>query len=259
MMQQEFYARIVELIKKNEIFAVVHLLLTEGSTPNDSGSKMIVHKDRKVEYTIGGGAFEAAVIADAVAAMASGKSLWKNYVLSDEEIRMRCGGSAYVYIEVHVPALKLILFGGGHVAHALVEMAYATGQFRIMVIDDRPEYATILAHPKADECVLVNSDYDYPVHEFSEKHFIAIITKSHDIDVKVLRKVLHVPHAYLGMIGSKKKIKEIFEMLTNEGISQDLLKEVHAPIGLPIGGKSPGEIAVSIIAEMLTIKKEKGL
>lgn len=94
---------------------------------------------------------------------------------------------------------------------------------------------------------------------YQKKHFIAIVSRSHDIDLKVLRKLIDKPHAYLGMIGSTKKVKEVFEILANEGIRQDLIKEVHAPIGLPVGGKSPGEIAVSIMAEMLKVKKEKGL
>ena len=259
MRLQEFYTRVVDLMKSNEVFAVVHLLLTEGSTPNDSGSKMIVHRNGDTEYTIGGGAFEAAVVADAVKALCAGKPIGKNYLLSDEEIRMRCGGSAYVYIDVHVPALPLLIFGGGHVARSLVEVARICGQFRITVVDDRPAYSSLSQHPDADECILVNSEYDYPVHELSEKHFIAIVSRSHDIDLKVLRKLIDKPHAYLGMIGSMKKVKEVFEIMEKEGIPHDLLKEVHAPIGLPVGGKSPGEIAVSIIAEMLKVKKEKGL
>lgn len=161
----------MNLMKSNEVFAVVHLILTEGSTPNDSGSKMIVRRNGETEYTIGGGAFEAAVVADAIKALAAGKPLWKNYVLSDEEIKMRCGGSAYVYIDVHVPALPLVIFGGGHIAQALVEVARLCGQFRIILVDDRAEYASLSRHPCADQCILVNSEYDYPVHELSKKAF----------------------------------------------------------------------------------------
>jgi xanthine dehydrogenase accessory factor len=259
MRQQELYTRIIELLKCNEVFAIVHVLQTEGSTPQDSGSKMIVHKNGVVENTIGGGTFEAAVITDALHALTEGKSVFKNYALADEEIRMRCGGSAYVYIDVHKPALPLLIFGGGHVARALVEIAHVCAQFAIIVLDDRPEYAAKVMHPKADECRILNANYDYPPSLLSDKHFIVIVTRSHGIDGKILRNVLHEPHAYLGMIGSKKKIKELFDELEQEGISRELLRDVHAPIGLPVGGKSPGEIAISIMAEMLQVKKEKNL
>ncbi len=254
MILEKIYERVLELIKSNQEFALVHLFLTKGSTPNDSGSKMIVMKNGESEFTIGGGPLEAAVINDSVEAIKSGKSLWKNYILTEEQMKMRCGGTAYVYIDVHLPACELIIFGGGHIGKALVEMAALTGLFRITIIDDRKEFITEERHPKAHQRILTNSDYTDGIPNFTNRSFIVIATRCHDIDMKVLRNIIDKPKAYLGMLGSQRKVKEIFELLSKEGISSDLLQQVHAPIGLPIGGKNPGEIALSILAEIVKIK-----
>ncbi|OGF58854.1 MAG: hypothetical protein A2Y62_10025 [Candidatus Fischerbacteria bacterium RBG_13_37_8] len=256
---EDLYKRVLEILHSGKTFALVHLFSTKGSTPNDSGSKMIVHIDGRTEFTIGGGTFEATVTADAVEAMKKGQSVWKNYTLTKEELKMLCGGTASVFIDVYIPALQLIIFGGGHVGKVVAEMARLTGQFRIAVVDDRPEFSNKEMHPAADETILCESEYTSPFPEFDERSFIVIVTRNHTTDMNVLRKVINVPKVYLGMIGSKKKINEVFAILKEEGISQELLKQIHAPIGLPLGGKSPGEIAVSIMAEILQVKKEKGL
>lgn len=256
-MLEKIYERVLELLKNNEEFALVHLFLTKGSTPNDAGSKMIVFKNGKSEFTIGGGPFEASVIADAVEAIKEGKSIWKNYTLTEEQIKMRCGGTAYVYIDVHLRPCELIIFGGGHIGKALVEMASLLNLFRITIIDDRKEFISEQRHPKANHRILINADYTEPLPNFTDKSFIVIATRCHDIDMKVLKNIIDKPKAYLGMLGSQKKVKEIFEILEKEGIDGNLLKQVHAPVGLPIGGKSPSEIALSILAEIIKVKNNR--
>jgi len=259
MLLEDLYKRVLEIVHSGEPFALVHLFSTKGSTPNDSGSKMIVHQDKRTEFTIGGGTFEATVTSDAVEAIKKGQSLWKNYIFTKEELKVLCGGTASVFIDVYVPALHLIIFGGGHVGKSVVEIARLTGQFRITVIDDRAEFAHKTVHPGADDVIVCEPDYSSPMPEFDKRSFIVIVTHSHQTDMKVLRNVIKSPIAYLGMIGSRQKIHEVFNSLKEEGISTDLLQQIHAPIGLPLGGKSPGEIAVSIMAEILQVKKEKGL
>jgi len=156
------------------------------------------------------------------------------------------------------PPLRLLVFGAGHVGARLAQVAAATGVFGVEVVDDRPAFAAEAKLPGAERVTVAPPDYEGQLPLPDARTFAAVITRCHATDQVVLRRLLGAgaPFAYLGMIGSVSKRAKLFRRLRDEGISQDALDRVASPMGLPIGGKEPGEIAVSMLAEMIRRKNE---
>lgn len=148
----------------------------------------------------------------------------------------------------------LVICGGGHISSVLVSMASFL-DFRIRVIDDRPEFASEERFPGADE-VICDSFNNLENHMEKDAYYV-IVTRGHKDDRLCLEKILGTQCSYIGMIGSRKKVKKTYEMLTEEGFSEELLKTVHAPVGLDIGAETPAEIAVSILAEIISEKNKE--
>ena len=162
------------------------------------------------------------------------------------------GGETRVYLELHHPQPEMIIVGAGHVAQPLCTMSSILG-LRVRILDDRPEFATRERFPEADEVRTVDfSDpfSDIPLHPWTH---VILVTRGHRYDYECLRRVLHsspLP-GYIGMIGSRRRVKATFEALLAEGIPRSALEEVRAPIGLDLGGETPGEIAVAVAAEIV--------
>ncbi len=144
------------------------------------------------------------------------------------------------------------IFGGGHIAYAL-EPVLRHVDFRTVVIDDRAEYANSERFPYADRTIVVK-DFDDAFNEIQtdDDSYIIIVTRGHRGDLKVLRQALQRPFAYLGMIGSRRKNSLLYDVLREEGVTEKQISQIHAPIGLSIGSETPEEIAVSIVAEIIS-------
>ncbi|MBN2318977.1 MAG: XdhC family protein [Acidobacteria bacterium] len=181
--------------------------------------------------------------------------------LSKEECREislklpESGGEAKVFFEVVPPMRKVLIVGAGHLAIPLVRFAKILG-FHITVLDDRIKYANRERFPDVDE-VLVGDMAELlqgiPITPFT---YIVLITRGHQYDEPCLRAIIDSPAKYIGMIGSKRRIKACFIRFRDEdGIAEELLNKVHAPIGLDIGSETPEEIALSIIAEMIKVRR----
>jgi len=159
------------------------------------------------------------------------------------------------FIEVHQARPTLLIAGGGHIALPLAQMA-ALCEFRVVVLDDRPSYANAARFPMADQCLCELFEPALRRFPIDRDTYIVIITRGHQHDVECLRAVLESPAAYIGMIGSRRRIRGVFELLEREeGIAPALLGRVHAPIGLPIAAHTPAEIAVSILAEVINVRR----
>lgn len=247
----EFYQRLAELLQQRRAFAVAHVVELRGSGPQAVGAKMIVFPEGTFEFTVGGGPFEAMVLRDAVAAIESGVSVCKEYRLTPAELGMHCIGVMRVFIEVHHVYPKLVIFGGGHVGRALGELAGTSRLFHTILIDDRPEYADPARHPKVDQVIATDVEYRAAVPTFDARSYVVIVTRCHATDLMLLKRYVGQPLPYLGMIGSRSKKKDLFGGLEAEGFSAEALARVHSPIGLPIGGKSPAAVAISILAEVV--------
>ncbi|HDH58031.1 MAG TPA: xanthine dehydrogenase [Bacteroidetes bacterium] len=256
----DIWNELTQLEKGGVPAALVTVIRTQGSTPREVGAKMIITMDGKISGTIGGSAVEALVIEKAKEAILKGKVLRVEYNLDDVEkasTGMICGGKMEFFIEPLKRFPRLYIFGGGHVGLALADMAAVLGYPHI-VIDDRPEYTTSDRFPHALERH-TGSFADLASRiEYVQPAYVIIVTRCHDTDLEVMRGVLGKPYEYLGMICSRKKRAEVFKILEEEGFSKEELGRVHAPIGLDIGSKTPAEIAISIMAEVIAeFQKER--
>jgi xanthine dehydrogenase accessory factor len=159
-----------------------------------------------------------------------------------------------VYIEPVEAAPQLYIVGAGHVGHQLGQIAGPAG-FRIHVLDDREKFASRERFPEADE-VIVDSIPDW-LHkaEIPSTAYVVVVTRGHRHDLDALRSLAARDLRYIGLIGSKAKVKKIYDALIEEGMPLECLQRVHAPIGLDIGAVTPEEIAVSILAELIAVRR----
>lgn len=188
-------------------------------------------------------------------------------VLKEEEKRrylelgsaalMDIAGPGRLFVEPVMPDNVLYLFGAGHISTCLAPLAKMIG-FRVVVIDDREEFCNSERFPRADELLVMPFTEVFDRITVSPSSYLAILTRGHVFDHTVLRAALRYSPAYIGMIGSRRKIDMIYQALLEEGVSQASLQKVHAPIGLPIGAESPEEIAVCIAAELIQARADLG-
>lgn len=248
------HRRIAELLRSRTRFVVATILETKGSCPQKPGARMIIHRDGSFEFTIGGGTFEAEVIRDGLATFTSDIPMVREYKLTKPDLGMYCQGLVKVTFERYHPLPQLLVFGGGHVGHALANLAAASQLFRVVVIDDRKEYAARKRHAQSDLAIHTDRLWKKGIPDTDEFTYIVIVTRCHATDQLLVRRYLEKPSAYLGLIGSRAKIRQFYRELEQDGVPSSLLERVHAPIGLPIGGKDPAEVAISILAEIVQTK-----
>jgi xanthine dehydrogenase accessory factor len=253
----DMYKEMIEHEAARRPFVLATIVRTAGSSPRRVGAKMLVFPDGMISGTIGGGTFERMVIDDSLGLFETSKNhLMKKYGFSGNEPEatgMHCGGEAEVFMELHDKPDRLIVFGGGHVGKDLVRIA-ADLDFRITVVDDRQDMLDQFDSPV--ETILTDPQYESKYPLLDNDCYIAIMTRSHECDKNVLERVIGFDCAYVGMIGSRTKIARIFAALKKKGIDESLLNRVHAPIGLDIGAESPYEIAISIVAELIAVKRK---
>jgi xanthine dehydrogenase accessory factor len=252
----EIYVKLQELIEQRKPVVLVTVIATTGSTPREAGTKMLVMPDGSIYGTVGGSSVEEKVITASIKSLREGKCLKISHNLDDEiqhDTGMICGGTMEFFIEPVNAAPLLYIFGAGHVALPLARLASQVG-FDYIIIEDRTEFATRERFPEARDILIGKPDELAGRINFSSEDYIAIVSRSHEIDFQVLRRVIVRPFHYLGLIGSKKKRQQIFDRLKKEGISAEQINTIHTPIGLEIGAESPQEIAVSIVAELNKIK-----
>jgi xanthine dehydrogenase accessory factor len=229
-----------------------------GSTPRGVGAKMAIRADGTTVGTIGGGAFEGLVAQDAADLLAQPDPAprVKRYVFTDrgeDALGMACGGTAEVLLEPAGTALRLVVFGAGHVGQALARLAGSVG-FRAQLVDDRPQ-ACEAARAAGLEVHRCDPQWRQGVPPLDASCYVAVVTRCHRTDRLALLRAVGAPVPYLGLIGSRRKKAVIFDQMRDEdGIGAEALERVRCPIGLPLGGETPEEIAVSIVAELLQVR-----
>lgn len=160
-----------------------------------------------------------------------------------------------VLIEPYFPEAHLIVFGGGHIAKPLVEFGSKVG-FLVTVVDDRPTFANQARFPEAERVICESFDNCFDRINLNESSFVVIVTRGHRHDYDCLKQVLNHKTAYTGMIGSRRRVKIVKEQLLTEGYSMEQINKVNAPIGLSIGAVTPEEIAISIIAQVISYRRQ---
>jgi xanthine dehydrogenase accessory factor len=246
----------IELIQAAilEPLALCIVVATKGSTPRKAGAKMIVSKSGRLFGSIGGGHLEKKVTEDALEVIGQNKpKLFRHELLQQHE--MCCGGTVDIFIEPIIRKNKLYIFGAGHTGQALSNYA-ADMDFDITVVDDREEYIGQINKPGVK---ILCADFDQALNalSFDEYTSIVILTYNHDTDRKILAYCLGKQHAYLGMIGSRRKILITKKRFRDSGIATAaVLDRIDMPIGLDIGAETPQEIAVSILAKLIEVKRK---
>ena len=253
----EIYEEIVKLQKEGRKGAVATIVNVRGSIPSFKSAKMLVRDDGSIAGTIGGGCVEADVWQAAREVMATEKPRTLTFDLNQDpryDTGLVCGGTLEIFIEPVLPPALLYIFGGGHVALELYKAARNAG-FDVIVADDRDAYANRERFPAARE--VVAEDFDRAVERLNpgESAFVVIVTRGHHDDMRVLRRAVETRARYIGMVGSKRKAITVYRALVEEGLKPELFDRVYSPVGLDIGATTPEEIAVSILAEIIAIRR----
>jgi len=238
--------------------ALATVAATKGSVPRHPGAKMIVYEDGSISGTVGGGKFEALVIAQALECLAKKETLLKTWPLREDQpdsFGAICGGEVTVLIEPQVPAHRMLIVGGGHCAQAIARLAAECG-FHVTAIEDRED---ILEQCEAAHQRLTDPAPAYIAsRDWDKNDAMVIVSRHYDIDRAALAAALKAGGiGYIGMIGSRRKVLQVYDQLKTEGIAAEQLATVYAPLGLDIGSDSPAEIAVSVLAEILMVLRGK--
>ncbi len=251
------YNEIQSSLRRGERIVVATVVKASGSAPCGPGSKMLVRADGSIGGNLAGPKTDSKVAQEALQALRDGQThIVRVYIDADKgEAVGSCGATLEVFLEVLRPEPRLIIAGAGYVAQALTRLAI-TLDYRIIVVDDRRD----LADPQVfdDKIQLTFGNIPQTIRELEpdESSWIVIVTRGHHLDKDALRAALESKAAYIGMIGSPSKVKHIFKDLSKEGVSPERLAQVHAPIGLDLGAETPDEIALSIAAEMVMLRKK---
>jgi len=255
---KDLFEKIIDLKKRGDVGALAIVIRTEGSTPRKAGAKMLVLKNGETIGTLGGGDVEKRVIEEALEAIRRSEPKIASFTLDREKgkLDMMCGGELEVYIEPILPDDKVIIFGAGHITKSLAPMLQRSG-FLVSVIDDSSE---LLQKDKFSEIENLSlRDMEEAARELPSdpNAYIVLLSRGFSRDEAILHQLIQKDFKYIGMIGSGKKIKAMEENLRKQGVPKEALSKLRAPIGLDIGGETPEEIAISIAAEIIAVKKGK--
>ncbi|HEV2196923.1 MAG TPA: XdhC family protein [Candidatus Acidoferrum sp.] len=252
----DLFEEIVKMRRGGQRGALATIVHTNGSIPSYESSRMLVREDGSMAGTIGGGCVEAEVWAAAKEVMQKEAPRKMVFHLNNEasyDNGLICGGTLEVFVEPILPQPVAYLFGGGHVSTAVARAAHAAG-FGIVVVDDREAFANKERFPMAQEIYTSYEDAFEKINP-NAASYLVIVTRGHKEDMRVLAWAVRTEARYVGMIGSKRKVMSVYKALENEGYKPEEFERVYAPMGLDIGALSPEEIAVSITAELVAVRR----
>ncbi len=241
----------------NEPVALATIVSTQGSMPRQAGSKILVRADGSTVGTVGGGAMESLVIQEALAALSDGQTRLNSYNLNNLEDGDPgvCGGSAQVFIEPMMTSPTLLVIGGGHVGKALAELGKWL-DYRVVLSDDREAFCNPDYLPGLDGYLVCAPGELVERASINQQTYVAAVTRGVPLDVELIPALLQTDAPYIGLIGSRRRwaltIKELKEQ---HGLTEAQLSRVHAPIGLELNAETPKEIAVSIMSEIIMIRR----
>jgi len=249
------YEEVARLIAGGKGCVLATVVQATGSSPQRAGAKMLIRPGAPPLGTIGGGCVEARVIEEARLALTDALPRTVPFDLTSTDGGLVCGGHMVVFIEPLLPDPHLVILGAGHVGKALAAIASHAG-FRVTVVDDREEFANSTHLPGAGT-VMVNP-FSNPLRGITvdESTFIIVATRGHDHDLEAVDAALRTPACYIGLVGSRRKRGIITGSLVDRGFFREEAGRVIVPVGIPIGSVLPGEIAVSILAQIISIRRK---
>jgi len=254
----DVFDELVRLRNLGQKSALATIVEVNGSIPSFQTAKLLVREDGSLVGTIGGGCVEAEVWNAAREVIETGKPRNMNFSLGQDaayDNGLICGGQLRVFVECINPQPAALIFGGGHISKSLSKVLDMAG-FRVSVIDNREAYANAERFPDAAEVHAREYEEVFPDLSVNESSYIVIVTRGHRDDMRVLRWAISTQARYIAMIGSRRKTISVVKELEKEGIAREAFSRVYAPMGLEIGAVSPEEIAISVGAEMIGMRRD---
>jgi len=251
----ELYEEVVRLTRRGEPFVLATVIASSGSSPRKAGAKMLVRGDGSFLGTVGGGRVEKESVEVALEALRDETPRTLDYVLTAEN-GFACGGSMTVYIEPQGHRPLLVMFGAGHVGRAVSSLANGCG-FRVVVVDERPDCASEALLPGADQVLCMPVQEAFARLPLVPQDHVIIATPGHLSDFDAVRGCLATEAGFIGLLGSRRKRETLLKTLENEGFDTTQRARVITPVGLDIGAQTPEEIAVSIVGQLIAIRRGK--
>lgn len=218
---------------------------------------MLIRDDGSSLGSVGGGCVEAEVWSKALEVISSGQAKLVSYTMTAEDAEndgLICGGTVEIFIEPILSDPQIIIMGAGHLGKAIARLAGPLG-FEVVVMDDRESFASRQHFPDADQIIVDSFDSGLKHVKIRKDSFILVVTRGHSHDQLATESAIQTEARYVGMVGSRRKIKIIVEALLKKGISPAAFRRLYAPIGLDIGSETPEEIAISVLAELIALRK----
>ncbi len=253
----DIYEEVANLRRQGRKCALATIVEVRGSIPSYETAKLLVRDDGSMAGTVGGGCVEAEVYNAAREAMETGKPRRLTFNLNQEaayDNGLICGGQLDIFVEPVMPVPEALIFGAGHISKSLSQVAALAG-FSVTVVDDRETFANRGRFPQADRVEAGEYEAIFPRLAVSDSSYIIIVTRGHRDDMRVLKWAATTPARYVAMIGSKRKVISVVRELEKEGIPAAALERIYAPMGLNIGAVTPEEIAVSVVAQMVAVRR----
>jgi len=253
----DIYEEVVRLRRQGQKCALATIVQVNGSIPSYESAKLLVREDGSMAGTIGGGCVEAEVWNAAREVIETEQPKHLTFSLSQDaayDNGLICGGQLNVFVEPIVPQPRAFIFGAGHVSKSLSKVASMAG-FATVIVDDREAFANRQRFPEADEVHAGSHEEIFEKLDIGTTGYIIIVTRGHKDDMRVLKLALGTPARYIAMIGSKRKVLGVMKELEKEGGAAGAFDRLFAPMGLEIGAESPEEIAVSVVAEMIAVRR----
>jgi xanthine dehydrogenase accessory factor len=246
----------LEAVDRRRAAATATVVSRSRGLPVSVGEKLLIIDGQASDGSLSWQALQERVLADAPGVLAAGESKWRTYTF-EADGELSTSGQVGVFFDLAMPRPTLVVVGAGHVGVPIAEVGHLL-DFEVVVIDDRPSYANAERFPHADRIIVDEFTSALDSLEITPSTFIVLVTRAHTFDVHALRKIISKPTGYIGMIGSRRRVYAVFKLLREEGVPLEDLMRVHAPIGLDIKTETPGEIAVSVGAELLKVRRGGG-
>jgi xanthine dehydrogenase accessory factor len=250
------YEALLDAQTRGEAVALATVISVRGSMPRHPGSKMLVRADGTIVGTVGGGAMEQCVIQEALAALQDGQTRTPSYTLNslDAGDPGICGGTAHFFIEPVITSPTLLVIGGGHVGKAVAELGKWMS-WRVILSDDRPEYCNPDYLAGMDGYVVCKPSDVIAQVPITRQTYVAAVTRGLPVDLQLIPALLATEAAYIGLIGSRRRWALTVKALRDTGLTTEQLRRVRAPIGLELEAETPKEIALSIFAEIIMLRR----
>ena len=253
----DLYDEIVRLRSLGQKCAVATIVQVNGSIPSFESAKILVREDGSFMGTVGGGCVEAEVWNAAREVIETEKPRHLSFSLGQDaayDEGLICGGQLNIFVEPVIPQPRAFIFGGGHVSKGISKIA-TLADFSTSIIDNREAFANQERFPEAEATYAEEYEDVFPKLPVNSSSYIIIVTRGHRDDMRVLRWAVNTPAKYIAMICSKRKTISVVHELEKEGISREAFDKVFAPMGLEIGAEMPEEIAISVVAEMIAVRR----